>query len=341
MINKDEILKNLDSVCDVEGLQSFHGKYLGKKSQINEEFKTLGKLSPEERKEKGQFLSSLKNEIQIEFDKKQNFLKKEQINKKLNNELIDIGIPSFDIDKGYLNLISKTRRQIEEISRGMGFIIEKGDSLVSKYENFNSLNVPSNHPATEMHDTIFLTNKDEKGEEYILRTHTSAKQNDIFKKYGAPSKVVIPGKVYRYENLDSSHDSCFRQYEGIVVGENISMAELKYTLRELLSKILENDELEIRMRPGYFPFVEPGMEIDASCPICKGKGCSLCKGTGWIEILGAGMIHPNVLKEGGIDTEKYSGFAFGMGMTRLIAVKYGIKDIRLLTNGDIRFIKSF
>lgn len=341
MINKDEILKNLDSVCDVEWLQSFHWKYLGKKSQINEEFKTLGKLSPEERKEKWQFLSSLKNEIQIEFDKKQNFLKKEQINKKLNNELIDIGIPSFDIDKWYLNLISKTRRQIEEISRWMWFIIEKGDSLVSKYENFNSLNVPSNHPATEMHDTIFLTNKDEKWEEYILRTHTSAKQNDIFKKYWAPSKVVIPGKVYRYENLDSSHDSCFRQYEWIVVWENISMAELKYTLRELLSKILENDELEIRMRPWYFPFVEPGMEIDASCPICKWKWCSLCKWTGWIEILWAWMIHPNVLKEWWIDTEKYSWFAFGMWMTRLIAVKYWIKDIRLLTNWDIRFIKSF
>lgn len=212
--------------------------------------------------------------------------------------------------------------------------------MVTKYENFISLNIPLTHPATEMHDTFFLEDRDESGENYVLRTHTTAMDNDLIKEFGVPCKIVIPSKVYRYEATDASHDTTFYQLEGIVIDRNMSIAHFKDFIQRLLSAILET-EITVRMRPGYFPFVEPGFEIDASCPICHGDGCSLCKKTGWIEIMGAGMLHPEVLKQAGIDPKEYSGFAFGMGINRLVAVKYRIKDIRLFTNGDLRFSRSF
>lgn len=222
----------------------------------------------------------------------------------------------------------------------MGFIIEYGKDVVTKYENFYSVNIPSTHPATEMHDTYFLDQKDPDGDNLVLRTQTSAMQNDLMKRYGAPLKAVVPGKVYRNESTDASHDTVFWQLEGMVIDKNISIGHCKEMLTSLLSAIF-GKSMTIRMRPAYFPFVEPGFEIDASCPICEQKGCSLCKHTGWIEIVGAGMIHPRVLEEGGIDSKEYTGFAFGMGINRVVSIKYGIKDIRYFTNGDLRFLRSF
>jgi phenylalanyl-tRNA synthetase alpha chain len=241
-------------------------------------------------------------------------------------------------------LIAKERRRIEDIFHSMWFDIEYWHDVVSKYENFYAVNIPPTHPATEMHDTFYLdqtTYYNWSKENLVLRTHTSAMQNALIKKYWIPLKVVVPWKVYRFENTDASHDTVFWQIEWMVIDRWINLTHFKYLITEILSAIFET-KVNFRMRPAFFPFVEPWFEIDASCPICKWKGCWLCKRTWWIEILGAGMIHPNVIKQALWQIpEGVRWFAFGMGLTRLVAIKYGIKDIRLLTSGDLRFVKSF
>lgn len=221
----------------------------------------------------------------------------------------------------------------------MGFTIEYGPEMVTKYQNFESVNIPLSHPATEMQDTIYTNQLDASGEAMILRTHTSSAQNRLIKKYGAPLKIVVPGKVYRYEDLDATHDTMFYQLEGIVIDKNISIAHFKSMITKLLSTLLKQD-VEIRMRPAYFPFVEPGFEIDARYEIIDRETGNRTKSK-WIELIGAGMIHPNVLKNADVDPNEWSGFAFGIGVNRLVAIKNNIKDIRYFTNGDLRFAKSF
>ena len=307
---------------------------------IPSEFKTMGKISSEERKEKWQFLSNLKNKIETEFNKSQDIIKKEQINQSLKEETIDISTPWIKLDKWFFNLLAKTRREMEEIFKSMWFHIEYWHDVVSKYENFYSVNIPSSHPATEMHDTFYLNQTEEDWNNFVFRTHTSSMQNWLLKKYWTPLKMVLPWKCYRYENTDASHDTVFWQLEWVVIDENISIAHFKDMIKKILSAIFKSDT-EIRMRPAFFPFVEPWFEMDASCPICKWKWCSLCQKTWWIEILWAWMMHPNVLKEWWVDTEKYRWFAFWLWLTRLVAIKYWIKDIRLFTNWDLNFLKSF
>lgn len=238
-----------------------------------------------------------------------------------------------------MHLLHQERRRIEDICSSMGFAIHYGHDVVTKYENFYSVNIPATHPATEMHDTLFLYQHDKNGENLILRTHTSAMQNMLIKTYGVPLRTVIPGKVYRNENLDASHDNVFWQLEGMVIDKGISIAHFKDIMTQFLTAVFER-ETTMRMRPAYFPFVEPGFEIDASCPICDQKGCPLCKHTGRIELLGAGMIHPEVLRQADVDPTVYSGFAFGIGVTRLVAIKHYIKDVRYFTNGDVRFLQT-
>ncbi len=338
MLDKNQILQELESVENLEQLQSFYKKYLWKKWLIAQEFKTFWQLSPEERKEKGQFLTALKEELETKFKEKQKKLKFIEINKKLEQDYIDINTPGVKPKLWHYTLIAKERRRIEEIFHSMWFNIEYGHDLVSKYENFYAVNIPPTHPATEMHDTFYI---DEESRELVLRTHTSAMQNALIKKYGIPLKVIVPWRVYRFERTDASHDTVFWQVEGMVIDKGINLTHFKQVINEILSAIFEA-KVDLRMRPAFFPFVEPGFEIDASCPICKWKGCSLCKKTWWIEILWAGMIHPNVLKEAGINpNEGYRGFAFGMWLTRLVAIKYGIKDIRYFNAWDLRFIESF
>ncbi len=339
-LDKNPILKQIENAKDLSELENLYKQYLWKKWIISQEFKKLWKLPPDQRKQQWQFLSTLKEELEKAFNQRQKTLKIQQINATLEKEIIDYTTPAPKFKVWHFNLLAKERRRIEEIFKWLWFSIEYWHDIVTKYENFYSLNIPPTHPATEMHDTFYLEQKDSKKEPFVLRTHTSAMQNNIFKKYWLPIKVIIPGKVYRFENTDASHDTVFWQVEWVVVDKNISLQNFKYLMNEVLNAIFES-EVKIRMRPAYFPFVEPGFEIDASCPICKWKGCSLCKKTWWIEILWAGMIHENVLKEGGILSENISWFAFGMWLTRLVAIKYWIKDIRLFTNGDLRFIKSF
>mgnify|MGYP005666946449 CR=1 FL=1 len=333
MLDAKHILDELSTCMTEEALQNFHATYMGKKWKITWLYKEMKDLSPEERKTQGQKIQELFQAVEKEFFAKQDFIKKEKWDKELRNEPIDITTPVNKTDKWSLTLLSQTRRKVEEIFQGMWFHVDYGHHKVSVHENFTSVNIPLSHPATEMHDTLYLNEKDDSGKNFLMRTHTSAHQNELIKKLGTPCKFIVPGKVYRNEKMDASHDCVFRQIEWVVIDKWISVAHFKSMIHRILEAILETDEVELRMRPAYFPFVEPGMEIDAKYQL-KGKDSRL-------EILGAGMIHPNVLEQAGVDPHEYSGFAFGLGMTRLVAIKYGINDIRLLTNGDVRFAKSF
>ncbi len=340
MIDIKAIKSELEMVSDLEQLDAFFQKYLGKKWSITEGFKQMGSASPEERKALGQKLTEAKDQVTEAYEAKEMELSREKINQLLNADLVDISLDTQPLDQGSYSVLAKVRREIEEVYKSLGFIIDYGHEIVTKYENFESVNIPLTHPATEMHDTIYLNDLDPKGLPLILRTHNSAHQVQDMMKYGVPLKLGSPGRVYRFESMDASHDVMFRYAEGIVIDKNLSIANFKDTMQKILSWIL-GKKTEIRMRPGYFPFVEPGFEIDAACPICDGKGCNLCKNVWRIELLGAGMVHPEVIKNAGLDPAEWSGFAWGIGVSRLAAIRYGIKDIRYFTNGDLRFSKSF
>ena len=339
-MNISELINNIESARNLQELEESFEATLGKKGRLSAQYSTLKNLSPEDKKKVGGELAQAKQQLSDTYEAKLDVLKSEYITTQLEQDIVDITTPHPTHHKWSYSLLTYTRRKIEEICQNMGFHIEYGHDMVTKFENFISLNIPLTHPATEMHDTFFLEDRDETGENYVLRTHTTAMDNDMIKAFWVPCKIIVPSKVYRYEATDASHDTTFYQLEGMVIDKNMSIAHFKDFIQRLLSAILET-EITVRMRPGYFPFVEPWFEIDASCPICHGDGCSLCKKTGWIEIMGAGMLHPRVLEQADINPKAYSGFAFGMGINRLVAVKYRIKDIRLFTNGDLRFSRSF
>lgn len=339
-MNISELINNIESARNLQELEDSFEATLGKKGRLSAQYSTLKNLSTEDKKKVGGELAQAKQQLSDTYEAKLDVLKSEYITTQLEQDIVDITTPHPTHHKWSYSLLTYTRRKIEEICQNMGFHIEYGHDMVTKFENFISLNIPLTHPATEMHDTFFLEDRDETGENYVLRTHTTAMDNDMIKAFWVPCKIIVPSKVYRYEATDASHDTTFYQLEGMVIDKNMSIAHFKDFIQRLLSAILET-EITVRMRPGYFPFVEPWFEIDASCPICHGDGCSLCKKTGWIEIMGAGMLHPRVLEQADINPKAYSGFAFGMGINRLVAVKYRIKDIRLFTNGDLRFSRSF
>ncbi len=319
-------------------LENFFQIYLWKKGLLNEEFKVMVDLPAEEKKEKWAKLSEIKTKLTQAYEAKEQYFKMGYINEQLEKDLIDISLDASKDIWAY-SLLAEIRRDAEEICKSMGFIVEYGTEIVTKFENFESVNIPLTHPATEMHDTIYLNDKDASGENLILRTHTSSMQNYLIQKYWLPLKAVVPGRTYRFENMDASHDTMFYQMEWIVIDKNISIAHFKEMITKLLSALLHKN-VETRMRPGYFPFVEPGFEIDVRYEIYN-KETEKKELSNWMEILGAGMIHANVLKEAGVDSTQWSGFAFGIGISRLAAVRYWIKDIRYFTNGDLRFAKSF
>lgn len=335
-----ELLHNIESAETLDALEKAYEVALGKKWRISKQFAEFRKLSPEEKKTRGAELGELKAQLTQAYELKHSELKMIDINQKLEQELVDITTPYKKTHPGSLSLLSQTRREVEEIVRNMGFHIEYGHDMVTKFENFISLNIPLTHPATEMHDTFFLEDRDETGENYVLRTHTTAMDVNMIKEFGVPCKLIVPAPVYRYENTDASHDTTFYQLEWLLIDKGMSIAHFKNFIQTLLDAVL-GTHVEVRMRPGYFPFVEPGYEIDASCPICGWDGCSLCKGTGWIEIVGAGMLHPRVFEYAQVDPKLYTWFAFGLWINRLVAIKYRINDIRLFTNGDLRFSRSF
>lgn len=312
----------------LEALQDIHAQYMGKKWEITLAMKSLWSLSPEEKKTQGSLLWSLKKALSAVYKEREAFFVKQAYDTTLARDSVDRSV-SDSLRMGHYSLLMHMRRHVEDVCLRLGMDIQYGHEVVTKYENFESINIPLTHPATEMHDTIYLDHTDEFGESLVMRTHTSAHQVQYLREHGEGTRMCVLGRVYRNEKMDATHDTMFWQIEGLVVDKGISFAHLKGFMQEFLSLLLEKD-VETRLRPAYFPFVEPGVEIDARI-----KGDDK-----WMELLGAGMVHPHVIKAWGLDPDEVSGFAFGIGMTRLAALKYNIKDIRRMTNGDLRFGQS-
>ena len=335
----DNAIAKVTSVSELEGLKV---EYLGKKGSITALLKNMGKLSPEEKKTFGMEVNQLKNHAEAAIAETFEALQKAELQKELDAvETFDVSIPPV-LDRGSYHPVTLVQRKCEEVFRTMGFVVEDYSEIVTDYECFESLNIPKFHPARDMQDTYYLDNGQ------LLKTQTSAAQNAIYKKYkdqlineGKPIKAVFPGRCFRNEATDACHENTFFQMEGVMVGKDISIANLIYSMKTMLSEVFDNYGLKVRLRPGFFPFVEPGFELDISCLICGGEGCPTCKHGGWLELCPCGMIHPNVLEAGGIDSEKYTGFAFGLGLTRLAMMKYGIKDIRVLNSGSLKALSQF
>lgn len=323
-----------------EGCQAFHQKYLAKNGEVTKLMQTLKDVAPEKRGPMGQLFNTLKVETEKRlFTLQADIQKREQQQKLMNDPLVDITIPNLDEKRGSLHPITLVMRDVEQVFADMGFIIEDGTEIATEYENFDSVNTPPTHPGRDMQDTFWLEKPNQQSEtRHVLRTHTSAWQNYMLKKYGPEFRAISPGRCFRNESVDSTHDTTFFQVEGMMVGEDISIANLIYFMQEALTAVFKKD-VKVRLRPGYFPFVEPGFELDASCIFCE-NGCSICKHSKWVEFCGCGMIHPNVLKMGGIDPEKYQGFAFGFGLTRLAMMRYNIDDIRLFNSGNLDFLRG-
>lgn len=334
---KQQILDQLKIVKDNQILRDLEIKYLGRKGELTEILRCLKELSEEEKKKIGKLANEIKKELQEKFEEVKNIVAKNVI----SQEIIDVTLPGEKTQKGHLHPITIIQNELEDLFVSMGFMVLDGPELESDYYNFEALNIPKHHPARDMQDTFYIDQKNKAGEyDLVMRTHTSSVQIRAMQKYGAPLKCVVPGRVFRSEATDVRHEHTFYQFEGLMIDEDINLSHLKGVL-EVTAKHLYGPETKIRMRPKFYPFVEPGMNGEVTCFICKGKGCQLCKKSGWLEIFGAGLVHPNVLKAGGIDSKKYSGFAFGFGLSRLATLKYSINDVRLFNGGDLRFLEQF
>jgi phenylalanyl-tRNA synthetase alpha chain len=335
------VLEELKSVSSGEGLKELEVKYFGRKGEFTAILKGLKDLSAEEKPVLGKFANITKVKLEKAIESQKNKLEGSEMEKELETEFFDTSIPGKTPKKGHIHPLSQVQEEVERIFSQMGFAIMDGPEIESEYYNFEGLNIPADHPARDMQDTFFIQDKnDKKHGHMVLRTHTSPVQIRTMEKYGAPLRVIVPGRVFRYEATDASHDTTFYQVEGLLIDKDISLSHLKGVMAEFLTRLF-GAPVKVRFRPGYFPFVEPGLELDFSCLICDAKGCKVCKNTGWIEFMGAGMVHGNVLKAGGIDSKKFQGWAFGFGLTRLVMMRHAVSDIRLLTNGDLRFIKQF
>lgn len=326
---KEAAIKALQQVKTIEELEALRIRFVGKNGEITNVLKSVRELSLEERK----VIGAEGNKLKVYVTEKISELRIQLENNNTKNKF-DITLPGNEFEEGTYHPITIVQRDIEEIFKGMGFMIADTNEVETDYYNFEALNVPKYHPARDMQDTYWLENG------MVLRTQTSAGQQHIMEQYSPPIKAIIPGRCFRNEDMDASHENTFYQLEGIVIDEDISVANLIYTMETMLSKIFER-HITVRLRPGYFPFVEPGFELDIRCEICGGEGCPTCKNSGWVELLPCGMVHPNVLKYGGIDSEKYTGFAFGLGLTRLAMMKYGIPDIRVFNSGNLKIMKQF
>ncbi|MCJ8013328.1 phenylalanine--tRNA ligase subunit alpha [Paenibacillus sp. KQZ6P-2] len=333
---RQEALDQLQGVEDVQQLNDLRVKYLGKKGALTEILRGMGALSAEERPVIGQVANEVRGAIEEVIESKQEAFQKAETEKRLQAEKIDVTLPGRKMTQGGIHPLNKVIEEIEEIFIGMGYHIAEGPEVETDYYNFEALNLPKNHPARDMQDTFYIT------EELLMRTQTSPVQIRTMEKMQGevPVKIICPGKVYRRDDDDATHSFQFNQIEGLVIGENIRMSDLKGTLLQFVQEMF-GPSTQIRLRPSFFPFTEPSAEVDVTCVKCGGSGCRMCKHTGWLEILGCGMVHPKVLEMGGYDPEKYSGFAFGMGVERIAILKYGIDDIRHFYNSDMAFLKQF
>ena len=339
MRNQIELLKNefnseLQSAANTAELENVKVKYLGKKGPIQDLMKSLKDVSSEDRPATGKFINDLKEHISQAIEQTQTQLIAVEDAERLGKENIDITLPGRRAFAGRKHIINQVLDEIVEILIGMGFSVQSGPDIDTDYYNFEALNFAADHPARDMQDTFYIAPN------VILRTHTSNVQVRVMESHQPPIRVIAPGKAYRNETITARSHVFFQQVEAIFIDKDVSFADLQLTMTEFLSKLF-HAEVETRFRPSYFPFVEPGMEVDLRCLSCKGAGCQLCKHTGWLEVAGAGMVHPEVLKNANIDPEIYSGFAWGMGVERLVLLKHGVNDIRMFTENDMRFLRQF
>ena len=338
---KAQLSDDLSKITGAADVEKINIAYLGKKGFIADLMKQMKDLSVEDKKTFGQVVNDFKREAGEKIASALEELKKKELEAEINAlEEFDLSIPA-QLDRGSYHPITLVQRQCEQVFKSMGFHVEDYSEIVTDYECFEALNIPKHHPARDMQDTYYLENGQ------LLKSHTSAAQNAIYLKYkdalindGVPIKAIFPGRCFRNEATDACHENTFFQMEGVMVDKNISISNLIFFMKQMLSEVFKKD-IKVRLRPGFFPFVEPGFELDISCLICGGEGCPACKHGGWLELCPCGMIHPEVLKAGGIDPEEYTGFAFGLGLTRLAMMRYGVKDIRDLNSGSLKCLSQF
>lgn len=335
---KIEFIKELDNSKNDSELESVYKKFLGRKGSLTALFKEIANLSGAAKKETGILANNIKKEAEETFKKNQLKFAKDS-----KEDFVDVTLPGKKIEKGHLNPLTIVKEELADMFTSMGFMVLDGPELESDYYCFEALNIPPHHPARDMQDTFYVKdpNENKKNElDLVMRTHTSSVQIRAMKKYGAPLRCVVLGNVFRNEATDATHEHSFNQIEGMMIGEKISISNLIAVLKKMFSAIYKQD-VNVRIRPGYFPYVEPGLETDISCTICGGKKCPACKHSGWLEMGGSGMIHPNVFRAGGIDPDKYSGFAFGYGLERMAMMRFGINDVRLFRSGNLKFLNQF
>ena len=334
MLIKENALKNLNDLNSSSKVEEIRIKYLGKKGELTTILRSMGGLTKEERPIVGKLVNEIKAEIEEKLETIATKIKEEERNEKLSKEVIDITLPGNKKVIGKRHPLDLTLKKMQEIFISMGFTVENGPEVELDYYNFEALNIPKDHPARSEQDTFYINDN------MVLRTQTSPVQIRVMENQTPPIKMIGPGKVYRSDDVDATHSPIFYQMEGLVIDKGVTFADLKGTL-ELFAKKMFGDKVKTKFRPHHFPFTEPSAEMDATCFVCEGKGCRVCKNSGWIELLGCGMVHPQVLRNCGIDPEVYSGFAFGFGVDRMVMLKYGIDDIRLLYESDMRFLNQF
>jgi phenylalanyl-tRNA synthetase alpha chain len=327
-------LARIAAADSAEALEAVRVEAVGRKGALAEISKGMGKLSPEERKRIGQVLNAAKQQLETALDARKAEFDAAALRARLDAEWVDLTLPAPGSRRGHLHPITRIQRELEDLFVSLGFTVLDGPEVETEYYNFDALNIPPDHPARDMQDTFWLDGGN------LLRTHTSPVQVRGMERLGPPLRMIAPGRVFRNESVDASHEHTFYQLEGMMVDRDVSVAHLLYFMKTLLTEIFKKP-VTVRLRPGYFPFVEPGFELDIKCLICGGAGCPVCKHSGWVELLPCGLVNPNVLRTSGIDPDEWGGFAFGLGLTRLVMMRYGIDDIRHLQGGDLRFLEQF
>ncbi len=329
-----DALKALANITVAAELEQAKAQWLGKTGTLTELLKSLGKLSNEERPQAGARINAAKQQVEAALNARRDAIKAQALEQQLAQEALDVTLPGRGLGVGGLHPVTRTLSRIEALFRSIGFEVADGPEIETDFYNFTALNIPENHPARAMHDTFYVD------EQHVLRTHTSPVQVHYMQNHQPPIRIIAPGRVYRCDS-DVTHTPMFHQVEGLWVDERVSFAELKGVLTDFMQRFFEREQLATRFRPSFFPFTEPSAEMDIGCVICNGAGCRVCSHTGWLEVLGCGMVHPNVLQHVNIDSEKYIGFAFGLGVERLAMLRYGVNDLRLFFENDLRFLKQF
>ena len=329
-----EALERIQVSRNLDELEAVRVDALGRKGSLSQFSKDFGKLTPEERAAAGKALNAAKQELEAALEGRKQAFEQDAERQRLGTEWIDFTLPAPGPRRGSLHPVTRIQNEIEDLFTSLGFAVLSGPEVETEYYNFDALNIPPEHPARDMQDTFWLADG------HLLRTHTSPVQVRGMEKLGPPLRMIAPGRVFRNEEVDASHEHTFYQVEGMMVDRDVSVAHMIYFMKTLLSAIFQR-EVTVRLRPGFFPFVEPGFELDIQCLICGGPGCSVCKQSGWVELMPCGLVHPNVLRMSGIDPDQWGGFAFGLGLTRLAMMRYAIDDIRLLQGGDLRFLTQF